>query len=223
MLNIMKRGNRTLANHLAVAAVVLIVGCTEKPFREVKLRYDNGNEEVVRTYPNKSDTSKYLLEEFHEAGEKRVVGRVDGDTATLTSWYENGQKEAEWSEILGLEHGFIQCWYANGQLKKTGTLNRGNKVGEEHRWHDDGRPEYEATFKDGRKEGRTQYWSGTGRYISRTYSNDTLSGPSLEIDSLGVHINGQYVQGLEEGLWTWTGSTGKVTGTTTYHLGKEVE
>jgi len=222
-MNTMKCSNSALSWYLAWAAIVLIVGCTEKSFREVKLRYDNGNEEVVRTYPNKSDSSKYLLEEFHAAGGKRVVGRVNGDTATLTSWYENGQKEAEWSEILGLEYGFVQCWYANGQLKKTGTLNLGNKVGEEHRWHDDGRPEYEATFANGRKEGRTQYWSGTGRYISRTYNNDTLSGPSLEIDSLGMHINGQYLHGLEEGLWTWTDSTGKLSGTTTYHFGKVVE
>jgi antitoxin component YwqK of YwqJK toxin-antitoxin module len=210
---------------LRVTLVVLVCAsaCSTKPRREVRERYANGKEEVVRTYSNGRDTNSYELEEFYASGAQRVKGYVRGDTAHLKSYYENGQVEADWLEVSGLEHGLIQCWHPNGQLKKIGSLSMGKPIGKEQRWYDDGSKEYEATYTDGMSTGQTHYWSRTGRYVSRTYHNDTLSGPSQEIDSLGRRIEGQYVGGLEEGIWAWTDSTGKLVGTTNYHRGEIVK
>lgn len=207
---------------LALLALICCTACSTKPRREVRERYANGKEEIVRTYYDTGDTSNYLLEEFHSNGSRRVRGEILGDTAHLASWYENGQMEAEWSEIRNLEHGNIRCWYPNGQLKKMNILFLGEEIGKRREWYEDGRLKYEATFEEGQQTGRTQFWSKTGRYVSRTYVNDTLEGPSIEIDSMGGQMVGEYVNGLEDGLWTLTDSSGKVISTTNYYQGEIV-
>ena len=67
----------------------------------------------------------------------------------LTTYYENGQKEEEWTYKDGKRDGLYASWYENGQKWIEGTYKNGKKDGLHTEWYENGEKSREETYKDG--------------------------------------------------------------------------
>ena len=67
-----------------------------------------------------------------------------------TSWYDNGQKEAEENRKDRKLDGKRTTWYKNGQIKSENNFKNGKKEGKSTIWHEDGQIKSVSNYKDGK-------------------------------------------------------------------------
>ncbi len=94
------------------------------------------------------------------------------------SEFPNGQVLHMVDYVNGKRHGLFQEWDSSGTIVREGCYLLGLKHGV---WR---------TYKH-------------GLLTQRSYTNDTLGGPTTEALDDGRIVHGQYEKGKESGLWIW--------------------
>lgn len=203
--------------------LVAVTSCKQE-CRIVTNRYSDGEELVVRVYPDCSDTTRYRRIALYPDGKPGSEGFIERGkkNGKFKTWYTNGQLSADWEVVDNLGHGVVNCWYENGQLKSTVRVNMDLQEGPFRQWWDDGKLHAEGEFVKGKQSGVWKYWKQDGRLVQRTYKDGIMHGPTIEVIEGGVKVSGQYANAKEQGKWTWADSLGRLTREVVYEKGEVV-
>lgn len=150
---------------------------------KLKVGYKNGKPEgICREYD--SVTGKVVRGTLFKDGEIVGGGIID----------DNGYFQDDWKE-----------YYADGTLRCEGRFKKGRKHGQWRYYYPDGALEQTGEFAGGRYEGRwTWYYPDGSVRLQQDFHRGLPDGLTEEYDENGVRIAcGHYVEGLEEGEWTY--------------------
>ena len=145
---------------LIITAVMLVVGCSNKPEKEYinaeKLNEENG----LMYHPDTKELYSGNVFKKYLGGKSQLEGSYkDGKRDGLwTEWHENGQKWQEGTYKDGEVDGKGTSWYENGQKKEEATYKDGMPDGLWTYWYENGQKWYEATWKDGKQIGKTKWY-----------------------------------------------------------------
>ena len=156
--------------------------------------YPSGQIKKIGSFKN--EIPEGVTREFSEKGEiinAQIYkgGNIIGDGIVDAA----GLKQGEWKE-----------YYETGELKANGKYENGLKIGEWKFWYENGKMEQKGLYVKGEKPHGDWVWYYKNEQILRkeTYINGIENGFLTEYsDSGSVITYGEYVDGLEEGLWTY--------------------
>lgn len=174
---------------------VLQTDATEVTKLDLKREYySNGQVKKVGSFKN--NIPEGVTREFSENGEIIAAkiykaGNIIGDGIVDAS----GLKQGEWKE-----------YYETGELKASGKYENGLKIGEWKYWYENGKLEQKGIYVKGEKPDKewTWYFKNGNTLRKETYINGIENGFLTEYSDSGTIITyGEYVDGLEEGVWTY--------------------
>lgn len=136
---------------------------------------------------------------YYESGQVKATGhaRDDKQVGKLYHYYENGNMKEERTYVDDKVDGINIFWYEHGKKMMEGNmLGTDTKVGKWTYWYEDGQKSREVEYKNNLeyvwnawdRKGVQIIKDGNGKYISKA-----LNGRKL--------IEGQYVNGMQEGRW----------------------
>lgn len=187
--------------------IILILSACNQDCEKVVPHHEDGIKEFLLYYPDCSDTTTYTKSVYFENGQLGSKGNVVNglQEGHYESWNKEGTKTASWHMKEGLEHGQVSCWHDNGVKAKEVKIEDGLPVGVEKVWNEEGELEATGEYQNGLREGKWWIQTQNKGWKIRRYKKDILNGSTIEhnIDSLGNHllVAGQYVAGLEQGVW----------------------
>lgn len=189
----------------------------------LKVFHENGNLQKTGSYLNGKENGDFV--EYDELGKiSAKYTMVNGEVNGILTIYEDGIKSQEITKINGISNGkFIAYYYdenANLTSKITGNFINDKKNG---KWEtiiikDDKEEIIEyKNFIDDVKNGDFKEYTGNDTLIEAHYDNDVLNGSYKRqiktISYSGVDLTptflwfidseGQYKNGLKNGLWTF--------------------
>lgn len=128
-------------------------------------------------------------------------GELDG---LWTSWYENGNKSAEYTYKDGQKEGLCTIWYENGNKKNEYTLKDGKLEGKWTKWFENGYKYVEYTYKAGKKDGFWTSWYANGKKEEEGYyKDDKKDGKyTLWYENGNIKAEGSYKAGKSDGKYT---------------------
>jgi antitoxin component YwqK of YwqJK toxin-antitoxin module len=156
--------------------------------------YPDGKPKTVASYLG--DIPQGVRREYDNAG--RVVASFTFDKGKLIAEGiidDEGVKDGQWKE-----------YYADGQLRSEGLYSLGNRVGRWRFYHPDGSLEQEGNYNNqGNPEGPWKWYYANGNvHREESFRNGLSDGPYTEFNESGtVLVQGEYVDGLEEGFWKY--------------------
>jgi len=139
-------------------------------------------EGVRREY---DETGKIVAGYFFRKGSMTGEGIID----------EEGNRDGPWKE-----------YYEEGGLRSTGTYDKGIRIGEWKFYYPDGKVEQQGKYnKKGKADGIwTWYYPDGTLQREQSFIAGLEDGEYIENDENGkLMVKGQYVEGLEEGDWTF--------------------
>ncbi len=154
--------------------------------------YPNGKPKTVASY--KGDVPQGVRREYDSSG--RVVASYTFNKGKLVSEGiidDEGVKDGPWKE-----------YYEEGELRAEGSYNQGKRVGKWKFYHQNGSVEQDGNYNNqGNPEGAWKWYFENGNVErDEAYRNGLTDGPYTEYDENGkVVVQGEYVDGLEEGFW----------------------
>lgn len=121
--------------------------------------------------------------------------------------FKNGNIVAEGIiDDEGIQDGPWKEFYENGSLRSEGMYRNGKRTGKWKFYHSNGNLEQEGNYNNqGNTDGLWKWFYEDGQLLrEENYLNGSSEGIFTEYDENGkVIIQGEYVEGLEEGLWTY--------------------
>jgi antitoxin component YwqK of YwqJK toxin-antitoxin module len=214
-----------MKNTLLIILTTLLFSSCKTECRKVISTHKNGNEEVVKYYPDCNDRKSYKQESYYENGQKSSEGFVvkEIDNGHFKSWTKDGILTADWEMLDGKEHGFIQCWYENGIKKRESVLDQGSENGIYKDWDEQGNLIRTGSYSNGKKDTTWFFYKENGALTIRNYKDDLLDGKTYEknfdSDSNITIVIGQYKNGQETGDWLWFDKDSLMTSKGTYKEG----
>jgi uncharacterized protein len=150
--------------------------------------------------------------------------------SVVLSTFPNGKprETIELNKPVGPDSlGLMKVYFENGDLHVVGKSRKGKREGEWICYYPDGKIEWTAFFKDGTENGETTYYDKEGFWKKSRLKNGIREGKYTSyfydwFDSVKCYINGNYVHGIEEGLWTKTDTSGVLLVEMTYVKGKAI-
>jgi len=121
--------------------------------------------------------------------------------------------------------GLMKVYFENGDLHTFGKLKNKKRQGEWICYFPNGNPEWKAFFKDDISNGETICYDTSGFWTKFNMKNGIKDGKYTSyfydlFDSVKCYVNGQHVNGIEQGLWTKTDTSGVLLVEMTYIDGK---
>ena len=229
--------NSVLAQKLVKAKKVKLydgIVCYEKskdPFTGIVLSNNLPYPFVFSSEIQKTDNSKYVIEEFMEGlillkvYSKEMCqyaefsfndGKLDGLTAFWSNKKSNLISELNFKN--GVLEGISSVWDKKGNKKFEGSFKNGNKEGLCKEWYSDGELSLESNFKNGKKDGLCKEWylDGTLR-LEFNYENGEIEGLCKEWYSNGSQkFEGRFKNGIQEGLHIYWNENGDWTSIKNY-------
>ncbi len=156
--------------------------------------YPNGKPKTVASY--KGNLPEGIRRDYDTSG--KVVASFIFSNGKITGEGiidDEGVKDGPWKE-----------YYEDGQLRAEGLYNLGNRIGRWRFYHQTGGLEQEGNFNDqGKPEGPWKWFHENGNvFREEAYRNGKLDGLFTEYTDDGkVVVQGEYVDGLEEGFWKY--------------------
>ena len=128
-----------------------------------------------------------------------------------TYWYENGQKQIEFTNKDGLQEGLRTEWYSNGNLMGTISFVKGIVNGEKSYYFESGGKMKTETYVNGKLNGISiEYFENGNKKSECTYQNAILIGDYKEwYDNGTPKFEGQFENGSKNGTWTFYDLKGK--------------
>jgi len=98
-------------------------------------------------------------------------------SGTMTAYYPNGTKSAEFKAVENVFTGKQLLYYSNGQIAVERNFENSDYNGPYKKYYEDGKLRYEAFYKDDEQLGEEKYYDRTGQIISsRNYFHDVYHG-----------------------------------------------
>lgn len=151
--------------------------------------------------------------------------RRDYDTAgqVIASYiYNNGKIVGEGIiDDEGVKDGIWKEYFEEGQLRAEGLYDKGKRIGKWRFYHQNNSIEQEGNYNnEGNPEGAWKWYFANGKVLrEESFRNGLNDGLYTEYDSIGkVIVQGEYVDGLEEGFWKYEYGDSREEGT--YRGGK---
>lgn len=156
--------------------------------------YPNGKVKTVASY--KVNVPEGIRRDYDTTG--RVISAYTYSKGKIISEGiidDEGVKDGPWKE-----------YYEDGQLRSEGLYNLGKRVGRWKFYHQNGSIEQEGNYNtQGNPEGAWK-WYYDNALVQReeSFRNGQSDGLYTEFDEKGaVVVQGEYIDGLEEGLWKY--------------------
>jgi antitoxin component YwqK of YwqJK toxin-antitoxin module len=121
--------------------------------------------------------------------------------------------------------GLMKVFFENGSLHAFGESKNRKRQGEWISYFPNGKPEWKSVFKDDIENGETICYDTSGYWRKFNVKNGFKEGRYTSyfydwFDSVNCYVNGYYVNGIEQGLWTKTDTSGILLVEMTYINGK---
>jgi uncharacterized protein len=121
--------------------------------------------------------------------------------------------------------GLMKVYFENGNIHAFGDSKNRKRQGEWNCFLPNGKPEWKSVFKDDIGNGETICYDQDGFWRKFNVKNGIKHGKYTsyfydQFDSVNCYINGYYVNGIEQGLWTKTDTLGVLLVEMTYTNGK---
>lgn len=177
----------------------LVEDAKETKQLEKRMTYHpNGRPAIIVTYYK--DKPDGIRREFDTAGNV-IKGYV----------FENGWLRYEGiTDMNGLRQGLWKEYYPTGELRSKGRYKNSNPVGEWNFYFTDKSIEITGNYDNkGHKDGEWIWFYPSGDTMSvAEYGNGEFDGRYIEYDEEGEPlVKGNYVAGLEEGIWMYRNGT----------------
>ena len=164
--------------------MTFLFGC-KTVYRKAIDTYANGKPKIEYVYPDKSDTSKYIINEYYDNGQVSFEATVDNKKfiGVKFNYFENGNLKEVDSIINPCNLDFCCCdgkiskYYSNGKLEQTFENRNGVANGQVVLYGSDslGKIWSIRTYKDDKQNGVTKTFYQSGKlYKIETFDNDTL-------------------------------------------------
>ncbi len=156
--------------------------------------YPNGKPKTVASY--KGDVPQGVRREYDSTG--KVIAAYTFNKGKMISEGiidDEGVKDGPWKE-----------YYEEGELRAEGTYNQGKRVGKWKFYHQNGSVEQDGNYNSqGNPEGAWKWFFDNGNVErDESYRNGLNDGIYTEYDETGkVAVQGEYIDGLEEGFWKY--------------------
>lgn len=156
--------------------------------------YPNGKPKTVASY--KGETPQGIRREYDSAG--KVIAAYTFNKGKMIAEGivdDEGVKDGPWKE-----------YFEDGQLRSEGTYNLGKRVGKWRFYHQNSAIEQEGNYNNqGNAEGLWKWYFDNGNVErEESYRNGLTDGPYIEYDENGnVIVQGEFVEGMEEGFWKY--------------------
>lgn len=156
--------------------------------------YPTGKVKTIASY--KGNTPEGIRRDYAENG--RVTSSFiykDGKITGEGIIDDEGVKDGPWKEF-----------YSDGQLRSEGSYRNGKKIGKWRFYHPNSNLEQEGNFNNqGNADGIWKwYYDNNSLMREESYMNGKQEGLFTEYDENGrIIVQGEYVDGLEEGLWKY--------------------
>lgn len=171
--------------------------------------YPNGKPKTVVSYKggvpqgirrDYDTTGKVISSNIYNNGKITGEGIID----------DEGVKDGPWKE-----------YFEEGELRSEGVYNKGKRVGKWRFYHQNGSVEQEGSYNnEGNPEGPWKWYFADAKVLrEESFRNGLRDGFYSEYDTTGrLIVQGEYIDGLEEGLWKYEYGDYKEEGT--YRGGK---
>lgn len=121
--------------------------------------------------------------------------------------------------------GLMKVYFENGNLHAFGQSKNRKRQGEWICYFPNGKLEWKSVFKDDITNGETICYDKDGFWRRFNVKNGIKDGKYTNyvydwLDSVNCYVNGYYVNGIEQGLWTKTDTSGVILVEMTYIDGK---
>ncbi len=171
--------------------------------------YPNGKPKTVASY--KGNIPEGIRRDYDTAG--RVIAAYTFSNGKIISEGiidDEGVKDGTWKEF-----------YNDGQLRSEGLYSLGKRIGRWRFYHQNGSIEQEGNYNNqGNTDGAWKWYYDTGIVLrEESFRNGLSDGLTSEFDESGkLIIQGEYIDGQEEGFWKY--EYGDVREEGTYRGGK---
>ncbi|MCF8227610.1 MAG: toxin-antitoxin system YwqK family antitoxin [Bacteroidales bacterium] len=169
----------------------------------VKEYYPDGKLKTVATF--KDDIQEGVTKQYTLKGEiENAIVYKNGVVVGEGPMTEKGERNGSWKE-----------YYDSGKLKTEGQYKNDIKVGEWKYYHESGNLEQIGNFNDeGKYVGEWKWFYENGNLLRKeTYRNGMADGLMTEYDEYGnVVVEGDYIEGLENGFWYYDYGDVKIEG-----------
>ncbi len=123
--------------------------------------------------------------------------------------------------------GLMKVYFENGNVQAYGQSKNRKRQGEWICFFPNGKPEWKSVFNDDIENGETTCYDTIGFWRKFDVKNGVKDGKYTSyfydwFDSVKCYVNGKYVNGIEQGLWTKTDTAGVLLVEMTYVDGKAI-
>jgi antitoxin component YwqK of YwqJK toxin-antitoxin module len=181
------------------------------PNKQIETSYQNKNDIIDgKKYTYDELTGELLIETTYrdnymisytykdKTGKLLAPIEVKNETATIKSYYSNGNASLVYSLKNGNLNGKYQEYYFNGQLKEEENYAAGELFGSSKKYYSSGKLQSEIKYNDGEKNGKSTYYYEDGKIKREEY----------------------YLNGEEHGTFKLYDATGKLKATHIYYNGE---
>ena len=140
-----------------------------------------------------------------------LIYSCKNEKTEIISKYENGQVQEQIIKgIDTLPNGYIlkQIFHENGNLKCQGCKSNKLREGKWNCYYKNGEIEWTGNYSEGKENGFIECFYKDGTWKKSTIKNDIPHGKITEMtydstNNIFFIVNGQYMDGKEEGTWTY--------------------
>jgi len=163
--------------------------------------------DIRKTFHENSEISSIC--NYNKSGKREGICRYFNDTGLVINArvYKNGNLMGEgMADADGIKDEHWKEYYESGKLRAEGTYKSGLKLGEWKFYYENEKLEQKGSFAQGEfYDGHWQwYYPNEQLWRDEYYVYGLESGPFIEYSDSGTTISeGEYVEGLETGIWTY--------------------
>ena len=145
-----------------------------------------------------------------------LFASCDKTKTVILSKFPNGNPK----EIIELQLpitkdsiGLMKVFFDDKKLRAFGQAKNKKREGQWICYFQNGNPEWKAIYKDDIENGEVTCYNENGGWRKMNVINGVKNGKTVEfnyypLDSMYCYVYGQYVNDLEQGLWTKTDTAG---------------
>jgi antitoxin component YwqK of YwqJK toxin-antitoxin module len=191
--------------------------------------FENGQTESNKGFHSGRFNGKII--EYYENGKKKFEGTTEMSSfiGTKFNYDENGkltQTDSLFTKCDATDcccDGIVTRFYPNGKIKEQFTNKSGMITGVTTTFYENGQMESQRHFVDDKEDGISKYWSENGKLTKeKNYHSGFPDGTTIEYYD-NYKVQGQYINGKEEGEWKFIDSLGKVIQIEVYKNGIKIK
>lgn len=239
-----QRGLVSIYNANNTVSITATIDASDK-ISGTRYDYDSyGRLEMERAYKNSQNDGVYRT--FHPNGQVNVETNSVQDNVhgPITYHYDNGQVRTTGQFNKGNRHGEWKSFHKNGKDMSVGSYSNGKETGVWKYYYDDGTLEKEENYENGTKKGSYKYYDREGKVYAeifvkggkidaykftdkdgKVFAEAKSSGGKLHYFFYNAQrnriIEGDLVNGNEEGTWKYYYENGALEYEIPYEKGKK--